>query len=261
MRRFLLAVALCGIVVLAAWSFSDRMRAWHEYAVLMLIPSATRAYADANKYFDASDPSRYDIAHAEKLYEMALRLDPKLPGVHHQLARIAFLGGRFHTALSFIDAEIALPGGPVSSSSYYVRGLIEGYMERYAEAVKDYETYVKADPTNWAATNDLAWVLLKANQPKDALAAIEKVLPRWPQNPWLLNSKATALFELGHLAEARDAVVAALRAVMHITEANWLQAYPGNDPLIAEQGIEAFQSAVRANMHTILLASSTSGVK
>jgi hypothetical protein len=56
---------------------------------------------------------------------------------------------------------------------------------------------------------------------------------------------------LGRIEEAREAAEAASRAVAGITESQWLQAYPGNDPLIAPQGIEAFQKAVEENIHTI----------
>ena len=111
------------------------------------------------------------------------------------------------------------------------------------------------DPTNWAATNDLAWVLLKAKRYEDALVAIDKVIALWPENPWLLNSKATALYELGRLEEAKVAADAAGIAVMKITEAEWSRAYPGNDPLIAGEGLKAFRDAVHANIHTISSAS------
>jgi hypothetical protein len=36
-----------------------------------------------------------------------------------------------------------------------------------------------------------------------------------------------------------------------VTRVNRLQAYPGNDPLIASQGLAAFKKAVEENIHTI----------
>ena len=251
----ILVVAAAVIVLTLAVYAPSRafLRTAGESVIYFVAPTAERAYATGARHFDAMNSTEYDIKRAERYFEKALVLNPKLPYLQHQLARIAFLRGDFATALSRINLE--LEGNPnPSPSSYYVRGLIEGYIGKYTDAVKDYEVYVKSDPTNWAATNDLAWVLLKANRPKDALAAIDKILPLWPENPWLLNSKTTALFELGRLQEAREAATAASRAVMQITERDWLRAYPGNDPLIAAEGIQSFQSAVIQNMHSISVA-------
>jgi hypothetical protein len=80
-----------------------------------------------------------------------------------------------------------------------------------------------------------------------------------PQNPWLLNSNATALYELG---EYKDALTQAQRAqvsVAGLTDAEWSHAYPGNDPAIAGEGLESFKQAVADNVHTIeaAMASST----
>ncbi len=48
---------------------------------------------------------------------------------------------------------------------------------------------------------------------------------------------------------------------MHFfVETEWLKAYPGNDPLIAPQGIAAFQSAVLKNLHMISQARSKEGL-
>jgi hypothetical protein len=73
----------------------------------------------------------------------------------------------------------------------------------------------------------------------------------WPENPWLLNSRATALFELGQLDRAHEVIIQAAAAVETVTPAEWIKAYPGNDPLIAIDGVAAFKKAVAENMHSI----------
>src|SRR6185503_11461879 len=98
--------------------------------------------------------------------------------------RVAFLKGDFNKALARIDLQISLHSDKVPSS-YYVRGLIEGFMGDYESAARDYKIYLKGDPTNWAAGNDYAWVLLKADKPKEALEVIDSVIPFWKENPWL----------------------------------------------------------------------------
>ena len=161
--------------------------------------------------------------------------------------------GHYDTALGYINTQINLYGTS-TPNSYYVRGLIEGFKGDYPSSIADYRIYIASDPTNWAATNDLAWVLLKADKPKDALDAINKVLPYWPENAWLLNSKATALYELDRLNEAHTVVLLAMNAVSTLQPAQWSKAYPGNDPLVASTGVADFQTAVVNNMHTITLA-------
>jgi len=229
------------------------VRADLEYASILVAPDADAAAAYGDRHLDRAAPEAYDLKIAEEFYQRALALDPTQKYANHQLARIAFLRNELPLALARIDWQIERHGEEIPSS-YYVRGLIEGYMENYEASAKDYAIYVVHDPTNWAATNDLAWVLLKANKPKDALVVIDKVLPTWPENPWLLNSKATALYEMGRYEEARAAAVAAARNVVNVTPDEWSRAYPGNDPLIATKGVADFQKAVLENMHTITLA-------
>ena len=254
-KKILIAVVIVTFLVALAQFSNVRAMALETYedASLAIHPSASLAYTYANRHFDASHRDEYDVKRAEALYEKANALNPQLPLLQHQRARIAFLKGDFTAALERIDDEIARDGAS-SPSSYYVRGLIKGYKGDFAGSASDYETYLKTDSRNWAAINDYAWVLTKENRPRDALVAADWGLMSWPDNPWLLNSKATAHFELGQLALAASAAEHAARAVAQITEKEWLIAYPGNDPLIAKDGVTAFQNAVRENMHTISLA-------
>ena len=217
-----------------------------------MAPSSERAYAYGAYHFDARDAHVYDLNRAESFFYRARNIDPQLPLVEHQLARIAFLRGDFFTALQRVDTELSRD--KPAASSYYLRGLIKGFMEDYDGAALDYKKYIESDPTNWAATNDLAWVFLKANRPQDALEAINNIIDGWPHNPWLLNSKAIALSELGRNAEALVSAKAAETEVVKLSEEAWSSAYPGNDPLIAAQGLAAFKKAVGDNVHSIEVA-------
>jgi tetratricopeptide (TPR) repeat protein len=255
LRTFVAALlALILVAVAVHQPLRSRVVNFWQETQLRFFPSAKLAYELGSKHFDVEHQRDYDLGLAKKYFETANALDPKLPYVRHQLARIEFLEGDFALALLYIDAEIALSDKPATPSSYYVRGLIEGYMEKYDAAAYDYEAYLKTDPDNWAAINDYAWVLLKDERYRDALNATDWGLRTWPDNPWLLNSKATALFELGQLEEANDAVQKAAQYVANVTESEWSYAYPGNDPLIAKEGVESFKAAILTNMHTISLA-------
>lgn len=229
-----------------------------ELFLMQAAPSAERAYSYGRHHFDSGNPAMYDIDRAERFFEEAQQLNSSLPLLNHQLARIAFLQGDFEEALVYINIQIKFHANE-TMSSYYVRGLIEGYMGNYAAAAKDYEHYLQFDPTNWAALNDYAWVLLKAGRVEDAAVATLKGLEVHPNNPWLLNTNAIALYELGYIPEARHQARAAVKAVSDITEEEWLIANPGNDPRSAQDGIRALQDSVRRNMHTIAVAMRSSG--
>lgn len=252
-RQSLARNALVGALIVAAIvsvAFRTETVRVYEDVAFALDPTPERAFAYGSQHFDAQRPESYDLGRAERFFTRALALDPQYPYLQHQLARLAFLDGNFPIALARINLQISLYGTS-TPNSYYVRGLIKGFAGDYAGAAADYETYLRTDPKNWAAITDYSWVLIKDTRYKEALVALDWGLIYWPENPWLHNTRATALFELGHLEEAREAAEAASRAVEGLTEEAWLQAYPGNDPLIAPQGIAAFKKAVEANMHTI----------
>jgi hypothetical protein len=99
--------------------------------------------------------------------------------------------------------------------------------------------------------NDYAWVLLKNNQPREAATVTTNGLVYSPNNPWLLSTNATALYESGDVAQARIQIAAASTAVQGLSDSEWAHAYPGNDPRVAGEGVAAFQNAIAANMKLI----------
>ena len=259
-RRFYIA-AIVLLVCVSPFFYDGPVlalyRNTHESLMYRLFPSSERAFAYGERHFNARNPSSYDVERAAYFFGKAADIDPTFPYLYHELARIAFLKGEFETAMALINMQIAQMGDK-APNSYYIRALIEGYMGEYAASAKDYEYFLQSHPTNWAAVNDYAWVLLKAERSQDALAAIEPVIPYWPDNPWLLNTYATALYETREYTEALRAAQKASIAVSNLSETEWLQAYPGNDPRIANRGITAFKKAVADNIHSITLALASS---
>lgn len=246
-----IGIVLCAVLILSVSSAARlTIGEYTEAADLWMHPSAQRAYAYGDEHFNADDPSAYDINSAEYFFTIAAKLDPSLPYVFHELARIEFLKGDFNGALSYINIQI-LDQGDKTPTSYYMRGLIEGYMGDYADAEQDYAHYLKYDPIDWAAVNDYSWVLLKDGKPALANAAIEKVLQYFPNNPWLYNSDAIALSEMGDATSARERINVASQAVTQLTAAQWARAYPGNAPNVAGQGLAALKNAIADNIHTI----------
>ena len=248
------AGALCALSLMVAiehdalFVLATRVQ---EDAMDAFFPSAERYYAYGDRHFNGTaGTGDYDIGRAQYMYEHALALDPDLPYVYHQLARVAFIEGDLPKALDLIDIQIARHGD-ATPSSYYVRGLIEGYMGDYAHSVQDYKEFNQLEPDQWPGINDYAWALLKDNDPEEAVAVTDEGLKKYPNNPWLLNSNATALYEIGDRAGARASILEAYRYVQNITPEDWSKADPGNSPEIAYEGLQTLRKAVADNMHTI----------
>ena len=227
-----------------------------ENVMYAIDPSAERAFTYGERHFNARDTNEYDLDRAEYFFGEALRRNAPEPYLYHELAHIAFLRGKFSAAIAYINIQIDTEGDQ-TPNSYYMRGLIEGYQGDYTDAVEDYATYLTYNPDDWAAINDYAWVLLKAGRPLDAQSATVRGLSIFPNNPWLLNTDATALYEMGLMTDACEQIVRAVEAVKSITKDQWLTSYPGNDPQIAEEGIATFKKAVETNMHTIFSSATT----
>ncbi len=260
MRHRIKTILVVVICALTGVTFFHTIEIALEKTSLALFPSAQRAFDYGERHFNARTRGEYDIVAAEYFFGKAADIDPKTPYLFHELARIAFLKGDFEVAMALINSQIDLMGDS-APNSYYIRALIEGYKGDYVASAEDYKYFLKFQPTNWAAVNDYAWVLLKAGKAKEASDATARALEWFPENPWLLNTHATARYELhdyeGALLSAQKASV----EVATLSEAEWLQAYPGNDPKIADRGIVAFQKAVRDNIHSITLALTTSAVQ
>src|SRR5262249_24240357 len=155
--------ALIGIFLSEnLWVHKSASRAY-ENITMLINPSTEQAFALGELHFDSGHPNDYDITRAQYFFSFVRDHDPNYPYFYHQLARIAFLRSDFVVALSDINLQIILHGDS-EPNSYYVRGLIEGYMGDYTDSATDYRRFIAVSPSNWAATNDLAWVLLKDNK-------------------------------------------------------------------------------------------------
>lgn len=249
-RSFAIGAAVLLCAVIAGAMFSTDVLWLYERANLALRPSAARAFTYGEKHFSAVDTRMYDIDRAAFFFEKAANLDPTTPYVFHELARVAFLRGDYDGALVKINIQISRFGDS-APNSFYIRGLIEGFAGKYEDSIRDYQHFLSFEKNNWAAVNDYAWVLLKAGRAIEAARVTGQALNEYPNNPWLLNSNAIALYEMGNDQQALIKARAAQAAVQHIEHKDWLLAYPGNDPRAATMGIAALRSSIDQNVHTI----------
>lgn len=241
---------IVAVSALAIFLLRTPITNFYEDVAYTLDPSAERAFQYGARHFSSDEPVRYDIDRAEHFFDLAALKDPTIPYLYHQLARISFLRGDFTRAMAQIDYQIQMHGD-AAPNSYYVRGLIEGFMGDYDAAARDYAYFLKLFPSSWAGANDYAWVLLKADRPKDAAEVTEAALRVHPTNAWLLSTHAIALYEIGDLAGAVSVARQALVASSELTVREWLRAYPGNDPQVAREGLATHRKSIEDNIHTI----------
>jgi tetratricopeptide (TPR) repeat protein len=230
-KRYSIALALVCLVFLLGFLFRPHI-AWGLVCA-------------GNEFFGGHLP--YNLTLADGFYWTALAVDTNVPDAWHQRARIAFLRSHFATALERINTQIKIHGDSLLSS-YYIRGLIEGYMKNYPAAEKDFTHYVEADPDNWAARNDLAWIYFSQGKFQDAAAQTSVALQIGPDNPWLLLSHAMALYNLGDAAGAKKELEHAQHSAALLTEDTWRYAYPGNDPRVAAQGLAEFRQVIDTDL-------------
>jgi len=219
----------------------------------MIDTNAARAFEIGDYYFEnPAGPYRPDAA--AKYFARTLSLDPTHPHAHHQLARIFFLRGNFDKALAEINVQIELHGES-SISSYYVRGLILGYMGQPEQAEQDFRHYLSKRERNWGAYNDIAWIYFQLGNFEQMREEAVYGLRIAPNNPWLLTTYGVAEMNLGNKAAARDSFEAALSAIVTTTPEEWSRVNPGNDPAIAERGLEEMRRTIEKNIDLLITTS------
>ncbi len=249
-RTYAAYVFVAALIIVSIGASSRSIR---EDIAYYRDPSAEHAFRIGISHLDTPHPGEYDIERARKYFEKGAALNAAFPYIHHQLARIHFLQGRYEEALAEVNIEIENDTKAERAPSYYLRGLIKGYMNDHESAVADYKKYVELNPQGWEGRVDYAWVLIKTQDYKTALAVVDEGLAdeRWRQNPWLLSMKATIQYEMGDVGAALTTIRLAKAAVDTITPLDWMKAYPGNDPSVAETGIATIRQSVTKNFEVI----------
>ncbi len=208
---------------------------------------ATFALEIGNYYFNVYGDGVYNLQKAHAYFNLSLARDPNVPDAWHQLARIDFLNRDFAGALEKINTQITLHGNSLMAS-YYIRGLINGFLGNANDAERDFLTFLSWDTKNWAAHNDLAWVYFSQGEYRKTEEIARAGLVFNPENPWLLTSLGVALLNQGKKTEAHMVFTSALKQAEKLTTADWHHAYPGNDPLLGDTGLKKMQEVIRRNL-------------
>ena len=167
---------------------------------------------------------------------------------HYQLGRTYFIQGKNKTALNEIEKELEV--FPENKRSYYMLGLIYGYLNREEKAIEAFEKFINWKPDTWAGRNDKAWLEFRVGKIDEALDTIEPVTDLI-DNPWVQNTYGVLLMNKKRYTEARQALLYAQKAANRLTPREWGATYPGNDPRIYATGLEAMRTTIEKNIDTV----------
>lgn len=256
-----MSVAIFALVFFCFLTTSYSVLLWrccgvNTAGLILFGSSAELHYEVGNFYFGGGD---YDISKAENNFKEAAQTAEEehitIPGLHYQLARLYFIQGNFFEAKKEIDKELLL--FPDYKRSYYVRGLINGYAGKYAEAEADFKSFLAWKPESWAGHNDLVWIYFTKGDYKNAEHYAREGLQYAPDNPWLNNALGVALLNLKEYSESALYLQKALQRFEQMTPADWGIAYPGNNPSLYQKGFDSTKDTIKKNLK---LAEEKSGV-
>lgn len=217
--------------------------------VLYLLFSSYFHQVVGNLFF-GKVPALYNVTIAQFFFEQSAYPffgKPK-PFAHYQLARTNFIQGNLATALEEEEKELALY--PKNKRTYYMLGLTYGYMNDEKKAIEAFGKFIAWKPNSWAARNDKAWLQFRIGDIDGALATIEPVA-HLKDNPWVQNTYGTLLINKKRYAEAELAFLLAKQTADTMTEAQWGEVYPGNDPRIYGAGLSAMRQSIDNNLQLL----------
>lgn len=124
-------------------------------------------------------------------------------------------------------------------------------MNREIEAIDAFTKYIKARPETWAGRNDKAWLQFRIGDIDGAITTLEPVVNNFKYTPWVQNTYCALLIAKKRYKDAKEPCNDAKIAVDKMTDKDWGHAYPGNDPRIYNDGLEAMKLSINQNLELI----------
>lgn len=250
-RLSLITIAICLVSAGIIWALRAPISFWlarslqadrialqlnpHDPDLLMTI---------GNSFF--GDGRIYDQKKAYENFSAVIRKDPSRVEAHYQLGRIYFINGQFESAITEIQTVLHLD--PDFKKAYYMYGLVSGYKGDLDQAIWGFSEFIARDGFNWAGYNDLAWIHFKQGDYEKTKVIALRGLAHAPDNPWLQNTYGTALLNLGDPGQARTVFMTALATCEEMRPEDWGGAYPGNDPILYDRGLNEMCMTIRKNL-------------
>jgi tetratricopeptide (TPR) repeat protein len=147
---------------------------------------------------------------AAELFRKGLDLAPNSAALRHRLGTVMFLMG--DPAGAQAQFEQVVRASPDYFLAQYSLGVMLRDKGRHAEATARFTDAVRARPGYVEARLGLATGLRRLNRAKESLPHFQQVLAENPNQPEARFGRAMALVQLGRYQEARDQLVADVKA-------------------------------------------------
>jgi tetratricopeptide (TPR) repeat protein len=147
------------------------------------------------------------VAEALGHYGIALEIDPASVQALTNFGQALAQQGRVDEAIAYHERALRLD--PTYSVAHNNLGTALAAKGRTTEAREHFEQAVQSDATNADALNNLGSMLLREGHPDEGLAAIERAIRLRPDFGTAHMNRAIALFLVGRLEEAQQAIALA----------------------------------------------------
>lgn len=181
-----------AVGLFAAYSESEPDNAWGHY-MLGLSSWKTGDHSRALEAFDA-----------------ALRLEPSHRKSLLNSARVLLETSRPREALDRVERALAIE--PLSGEGLRLAGRARYELGQVIEAIDAYQRALAIDDRDVWSMNNLGYLYIRQGRSVEALAPLARAVEIRGNVPVFQNNFATALERSGHVAAAREAYEAALRA-------------------------------------------------
>lgn len=209
-------------------------------------------YYFGNQLIATATEHPYNLPFAKKAYGKTIAIDPSVGPAHYMRARIEFIQASFDEALTDLNIELELH--PANKRILYMRGLVYAYRGQDGDLLRaenDFISFIVWAPTEWAGYNDLAFVLAKEKKYAEAAKVLKEGISKADEgttNAWFWNALGVMELNLNKPTEAVSSLIKAQTYASSLTEVNWQRAYPGNNPVGAQAGVETMKASIARNL-------------
>jgi predicted Zn-dependent protease len=124
-------------------------------------------------------------------------------------------------------------------------------MNQEKNAIEAFSRYIDTHPNTWAGRNDKAWLQFRIGDIDGAIQTLEPVVKNDPNNIWVQNTYCALMINKRDFVNAKKACDNAKRIADVMTEEMWGTAYPGNDPRVYGDGLQAIKKSLQENIKLI----------
>jgi tetratricopeptide (TPR) repeat protein len=133
----------------------------------------------------------------------ALKLNARNERILLMLAQLRIEVEDYELALNDLNLVLELtPSETDKASAYFWRSVLAAQQKRYADAIRDIQHLIDADPENPAWRLQLAHYYVGDQRPSKAIAVLTEVVERNPENSAAYRARGDALLNIGRHADA-----------------------------------------------------------